>query len=686
MTKTIPLVGAPGAARALLHHCPRACVSPTHEGERRNALCQRHLPIVLAGPSVRKTSSAGVFIWLATSIAVEVSAWLARVDASSSADAPRCSQFASGTARSTMLGHHLHITLVGIEKTQSGRSCEGLPEGSILAYNMELHIPDSLSDWWFVGDAALLPVDVALGSYVLPTLIIPSMHGRQTRFIHGSCRKLHGRGDDAMTRALDALQSDISSPESRPSNLLLTGDQIYADDVDADVLGRIIPLSRRLFGRLERLPDGRFTEDVAVGARGAILRAGGFTVDEECSGNHLMGFGEFAGMYLFAWGPEVWRRFGTGLVNRSSNACKLLANISTYMIFDDHEITDDWNLTYEWKQRTRANPITRRVIANGLAAFWAFQWIGNKPGHDGGIPSAIANRERDGDAFDKTMWDFHDWSFVAELNPRVIFLDSRTQRRLEPERFPGNERPPGLLNDAAFQRLDSQLSALGGRAEDPAIIVAPAPVIGYEAIEGLQAATSNVDMVLHNLDLSGDPEAWSFHPTTFVRFLDTLAASGRHRFVILSGDVHYAFTVVATYTRSSGAQPVEIVQFTSTATKNEMSWKQASLSWVTRMQSDTKVHRRFGWRQDPPYQPVICPPGDYFSTHIGRPHDFEIRWRYLSVSGGDRTMIVPNNMGLVVLELNSNPFLTAVAQRLLAIDGNRYDTGVSWGTVAGLLQ
>jgi hypothetical protein len=58
---------------------------------------------------------------------------------------------------------------------------------------------------------------------------------------------------------------------------------------------------------------------------------------------------------------------------------RVMANTATYMLCDDHEITDDWNLDQEWEDATKKNPMARRIIANGLAAYWGFQAWGNDP-------------------------------------------------------------------------------------------------------------------------------------------------------------------------------------------------------------------------------------------------------------------------------------------------------------------
>lgn len=57
-----------------------------------------------------------------------------------------------------------------------------------------------------------------------------------------------------------------------------------------------------------------------------------------------------------------------GLVRRA------LANIATYMIFDDHEVTDDFYLNRDWIQTSLLDnnrPLSRRLVLDGLLAYMA---------------------------------------------------------------------------------------------------------------------------------------------------------------------------------------------------------------------------------------------------------------------------------------------------------------------------
>ena len=76
---------------------------------------------------------------------------------------------------------------------------------------------------------------------ILKILLIPKTTFLPTFFLrgeksplnvlHGSCRKLHGKGEDCLTIADELMTSAFDNLQKRPSVLFLPGDQIYADDV-----------------------------------------------------------------------------------------------------------------------------------------------------------------------------------------------------------------------------------------------------------------------------------------------------------------------------------------------------------------------------------------------------------------------------------------------------------------------
>jgi hypothetical protein len=62
-----------------------------------------------------------------------------------------------------------------------------------------------------------------------------------------------------------------------------------------------------------------------------------------------------------------------------SDVRRALANIPTYMIFDDHEVTDDWNSTRRFCSQVYGTSLGLRVVQNALAAFSLCQAWGNEP-------------------------------------------------------------------------------------------------------------------------------------------------------------------------------------------------------------------------------------------------------------------------------------------------------------------
>ena len=88
-------------------------------------------------------------------------------------------------------------------------------------------------------------------------------------------------------------------------------------------------------------------------------------------------------MYLLIWSPNLWHEVANigfnppdkyraqyerelaaieDFVQGLDKVQRLLAHIPTYMIFDDHDVTDDWNITAQWEQAAYQNPLAKRMI------------------------------------------------------------------------------------------------------------------------------------------------------------------------------------------------------------------------------------------------------------------------------------------------------------------------------------
>ncbi|MDO9355501.1 MAG: hypothetical protein Q7T55_17500, partial [Solirubrobacteraceae bacterium] len=58
---------------------------------------------------------------------------------------------------------------------------------------------------------------------------------------------------------------------------------------------------------------------------------------------------------------------------------RTLANEPTYMMFDDHDVTDDWNLNPMWIDRVMTRSLGVTMVRNALLAYALFQDWGNDP-------------------------------------------------------------------------------------------------------------------------------------------------------------------------------------------------------------------------------------------------------------------------------------------------------------------
>ena len=171
----------------------------------------------------------------------------------------------------------------------------------------------------------------------MPPSRIRTLHpDRLPHFAFGTCRttgshdaegnKAHGV--DALRTLGLALQEDPDVPW--PDVLLLLGDQVYADTT----------------------PHAELEEFMA--ARRSL---------DEPPGLEIKDFVEYAELYRLAWSEPVIRW--------------VLSTVPSAMIFDDHDIRDDWNTSWSWRRDIRATTWWQERIVSGLGSYWVHQHLGN---------------------------------------------------------------------------------------------------------------------------------------------------------------------------------------------------------------------------------------------------------------------------------------------------------------------
>jgi hypothetical protein len=142
--------------------------------------------------------------------------------------------------------------------------------------------------------------------------------------------------------------------------------------------------------------------------------------------------------------------------------------------------------------------------------------------------------------FEDFLLNFHAWSFYAPTNPPTIFLDCRTQRG-----YDSTCGPPKLLNEEGLIALSKLLknAKYDTNKKRPLILVSPTPVFGFELAEQLQEYLAKRSSVY-----KWDLETWAANENGFIRFLSFLIQDiGVQNCIFISGDVHYGFTVTASF-------------------------------------------------------------------------------------------------------------------------------------------
>lgn len=570
---------------------------------------------LLAGPIVRRATKNRVCVWLATRepvrIKLEILDRNQEVLASSNPEDLPASYCAAGK--------NLHLYLL-----QARAPSRNFSQDCLLNYRLvELDESGAEQSW------DLRTLGLTYANEENPSFMITS---EVSRILHGSCRKPHGQDfhdphrSDALSFGDDLLDAHYHDPVQRPSLLLLTGDQIYADDAAISLLDMLREKAKELTGHAELLPGRIDPSQIPPGSRKAILRENrtGFTSDH--SHNHLLSFGEYAAMYVYVFGNrENWqlafdwdilksygfedekkarevfdrelvplRRFHATL----PKVRRLMANIATYMIFDDHDVTDDWNITGAWYEKVRDSFLGRRIVSNALAAYWAFQGWGNDPNNFDkdliySITKHLNRMQNDADAvsaadrFDLYLWKHRNWSFSVPANPPIVVVDARTQR--QPIYGERDHYPPHLLDRYALDWLRVEWAKLKADLnllpEVCPVFAISVPVMGFTVIDAakhiavrLVSAVERIKQV-HGIEKALQKEGiltgWmvkmldvEISKDGYAAFLMTLTGKMNiQRCVFLSGDVHHSFSAIAWF-RNDNKQ-LDCYQLTSSAFSNQ---------------------------------------------------------------------------------------------------------------------
>lgn len=537
------------------------------------------LPLLLAGPIVRHVSPRQFTLWLVTRTAAELYLHLHNKQQNLFEGELNAEQ-----VHRVQIGQHAFIVLVELPVE--------IPPDQAVYYDLRLR---DNQQWHNL--ASLAP------NLCYPQQTSPYFHraSQLREVLHGSCRKPHGKGEDALL-AVDARLAEQANSQQRPDLLIFSGDQMYMDDVAGPMLlaiqqviallglypetfsGATITSSEalpthphNLYQREKLLPHTKQNKDLYSRFFKAKSKPLFTSVNAK---NHLLSLGEMLAMYLLSWSPTLWthvqiqapalpdelaKRFAdeqqtiTHFVAGLPKVQRALAHVPCYMIFDDHDVTDDWNLTRAWEEAVYQHPFSKRIIGNALLGYWLCQGWGNAPQtftHWLSGERALVKNQRiaDQDQAITTLLNWQQWHYQLATQPPVLVMDTRTQRWRSESKA---HKPSGLMDWEQLCELQQQL--IGKQA---VILVSPAPIFGVKLIETIQKVFASLGGAL-----MVDAENWMAHKGAASVMLNIF----RHpktppNFIILSGDVHYSFVYQITlkFRRFSP----QILQITASGIKN----------------------------------------------------------------------------------------------------------------------
>ena len=394
-------------------------------------------------------------------------------------------------------GHHYALLLL-----------EDLPEASVIAYEVTL-------------DGSVVWPAAAGGRR--PASTIHTRHGEhQARLVFGSCRvgapqcepytlppgdHEDGYGVDALWAYSRRLQAGI---EPWPDALLLNGDQVYADEVSPETAKFI-----------------RARRDTSI-----------------APGEQVADFEEYTRLYREAWtDPDIrW----------------LLSTVPSVMVFDDHDVIDDWNISWQWVKDARRKPWWKARITGAFMSYWVYQHLGNLSGGELGeeqIYQQVLAAEGDAGPVLEAYARMADresaatrWAFRREFGrSQVLVVDSRAARVLsDSDRQMVDEDEWAWIVDHSLEEMDHL------------VIVSTLPVFMSPGVHYLEAWSEAIcagtwgrpaAWLGERLRRALDLEHWPAFQESFGRMVDMLrdvaTGAGGVRppatVTLVGGDVHNAY-------------------------------------------------------------------------------------------------------------------------------------------------
>ncbi|HEY2480381.1 MAG TPA: alkaline phosphatase D family protein [Solirubrobacterales bacterium] len=342
--------------------------------------------------------------------------------------------------------------------------------------------------------------------------------------------------------ALWVLAQEVSRDDARPPDaLFLLGDQVYVD---------------------EGSPETRKKVEARRGPRAA-------------PGEEVTDFEEYTWLYRESWSEPLihW----------------LFSVVSTSMLWDDHDMSDDWNISASWLREMRERPWWHRRATGCLVSYWIYQHLGNLS------PRALDEdptyREVRGNQHaEEVLFPWAErihstgsgarWSFCRDIGgTRAIFVDSRAGRVLDE----GGRR---MVDEEEWDWIVAQTEG----DFDHLLIATTVPWLLSPGLDRLEAWNERVcdgawggyaARTAEKLRRAVDFDHWASFGHSFRALRDLLGevAAGRRggnpgSIVVLAGDVHHAYLCEVGWPPGEADKRAPIYQAVCSPYRNPLSGKE----------------------------------------------------------------------------------------------------------------
>lgn len=414
----------------------------------------------------------------------------------------------------------------------------------------------------------------------LPPSRIRTLDGGRFRLLFGSCRRPRREpkvGPDALVEY--ARRMSAQPEQEWPQALLLLGDQVYADETTAETR--------------EWMSSRRDTSEPP-----------GFEVAE---------FEEYAHLYHEAWSERLVRW--------------LLSTVPTSMIFDDHDVRDDWNTSQTWREQMAATSWWPDRLRGALVSYWVYQHIGNLGPTELAADEVFNKVTSSGVDNSELLREFADradtepnsarWSYRRDFGRvRLLMIDTRAGRVL-------HDGIRSMLDDEEFAWLEENADG----EMDHLLIGSSLPWLMPNVISNLQAINEVAcersglrGRVAESIRQAIDLEHWPAFRKSFgwlTQLIRSVASKqdAPATISVLSGDVHHSYVASAAYPEPLNS---EVHQLTCSPMHNKAAAYLAaafSAGWWRWLAHPTRLLARRAGVERVPVE-WACTAGPYFGNTI----------------------------------------------------------------------